>query len=154
MEAEERIIIYKKPFAILMVEDNVDHAELMLRCFEEHKVANKVFHVADGEAALHYLHGTDGFSDRTIHPLPNLILLDLRIPKIDGLQVLAQIKQDEALKHIPVVVLSSSDNEKDLLAAYNNYVNSYVVKPLDYDKFMRLMEELNFYWLGWNKVLS
>ncbi len=84
--------------------------------------------------------------------MPSLILLDLRIPKIDGLQVLTQIKQNEDLKQIPVVVLTSSENEKDLLAAYHNYVNSYVVKPLNYAKFTKLMEELNFYWLGWNKV--
>lgn len=143
----------KGPIIILMVEDNVDHAELILRCFEENKIVNQVVHVTDGEAALHYLYGEDEFKDRKKYPLPNLMLLDLRIPKIDGLQVLEQMKQDENLKHIPVVVLSSSENEKDLLTAYKNYVNSYVVKPLDYDKFMGLMEELNFYWLGWNKTL-
>lgn len=140
-----------EPIVILMVEDNVDHAELILRCFEEHRIANRIVHVTDGEAALNYLQGEGEYSDRTANPLPSVILLDLRIPKVDGLQVLTQIKHDEELKHIPVVVLSSSENEKDILTAYKNYVNSYVVKPLDYDKFIRLMEELNFYWLGWNK---
>lgn len=140
-----------EPIVILMVEDNVDHAELILRCFEEHRIANRIVHVTDGEAALNYLQGEGEYSDRAANPLPSVILLDLRIPKVDGLQVLTQIKHDEELKHIPVVVLSSSENEKDILTAYKNYVNSYVVKPLDYDKFIRLMEELNFYWLGWNK---
>jgi CheY-like chemotaxis protein len=141
-----------EPIIILMVEDNLDHAELILRCFEEHRFVNKVFHVTNGEAALSYVQGTGEYDDRIKYPLPNLILLDLRIPKIDGLEVLSKIKQDENLKHIPVVILTSSENEKDLLAAYNSYVNSYVVKPLDYNKFMQLMKELNFYWLGWNKI--
>lgn len=144
----------KEPVGILMVEDNMDHAELILRCFEDNEIANRVFHVTDGEAALHYLYGTHNFEDREQYPLPKLILLDLRIPKIDGLQVLAQIKQAEDLKHIPVVVLSSSENEQDILTAYQNYVNSYVVKPLDYNKFMDLIQELNLYWLGWNKTLQ
>ncbi len=137
---------------ILLVEDNADHAELIMRCFEEHRVANRVYHLSDGETALHYLTGVAAYADRTQYPLPHLILLDLRIPKIDGLQVLTRIKKDDQLRQIPVVVLSSSENEKDLLTAYENYVNSYVVKPLDFQKFMQLMEELNFYWLGWNKV--
>jgi len=137
---------------ILIVEDNVDHAELILRCLEEQEASTQVFHVSDGEAALRYLYGTHQFEDRKRYPLPHLILLDLRIPKIDGLQVLTQIKQDEGLKHIPVVVLSSSDNEKDLLVAYKNYVNSYLVKPLDYESFMSLMEEINLYWLNCNKA--
>lgn len=141
-----------EPIIILMIEDNVDHAELILRCFEENHFANKIFHVTDGEAALHYLHGTGDFTDRGRYPLPNLILLDLRIPKIDGVEVLTQIKHDVKLKYIPVVILTSSESEKDLLAAYDNFVNSYVVKPLDYDKFIQLMKELKFYWLGWNKV--
>ena len=140
------------PLVILLVEDNTDHAELIMRCFEEHRVANRVYHLSDGEIALHYLTGVADYADRTKYPLPHLILLDLRIPKIDGLQVLTQIKKDDLLRQIPVVVLSSSENEKDLLTAYENYVNSYVVKPLDFQKFMQLMEELNFYWLGWNKV--
>jgi len=137
---------------ILMVEDNVDHAELILRCFEENSFFNKVFHVADGETALNYIYGAAGFKDRMRYPLPNLILLDLHIPKIDGLQVLKQIKQDQNLRHIPVVILTSSESEKDLLAAYNSFVNSYVVKPLDYDKFLQLVKELKFYWLDWNKI--
>lgn len=141
-----------EPLVILLVEDNMDHAELILRCFEENRISNRVVHVTDGEAALNYLYGVDQFADRIEHPLPNLILLDLRLPKIDGLQVLLRVKQHERLKHIPVVVLSSSESEKDMIAAYDSYVNSYVIKPLDYERFISLMKELNFYWIGWNKV--
>src|SRR3974390_1125754 len=100
---------------VLMIEDNEDHAELILRCFEEHRVANKVFHVSDGEAALNYLKGINGYENRSVYPLPNLILLVLRIPKIDGLEVLLSVKKDSSLKHIPIVVLTSSENEKDML---------------------------------------
>ncbi|SHK06264.1 response regulator [Propionispora hippei] len=141
-----------EPLVILLVEDNLDHAELILRCFEENRISNRVLHVTDGEAALNYLYGVEQFANRSEHPLPNLILLDLRLPKIDGLQVLLKIKQHERLKHIPVVVLSSSESEKDMIAAYDSYVNSYVIKPLDYERFISLMKELNFYWIGWNKV--
>ncbi|SEP47878.1 response regulator [Propionispora vibrioides] len=141
-----------EPLVILLVEDNMDHAELILRCFEENRISNRVLHVTDGEAALNYLYGVEQFANRSEHPLPNLLLLDLRLPKIDGLQVLLRIKQHERLKHIPVVVLSSSESEKDMIAAYDSYVNSYVIKPLDYERFISLMKELNFYWIGWNKV--
>ena len=81
-------------------------------------------------------------------------MLDLRIPKIDGLEVLTTLKKEESLKHIPVVVLTSSSNDKDIAKAYQNYVNSYLVKPLDFDKFVKLMDELGFYWLCWNKSVK
>lgn len=138
--------------SILLVEDNIDHAELVMRCFEDHRIANKIHHVSDGALAIEYLMGKNQYADREKYPIPNLILLDLRLPKVDGLEVLTRIKATETLKHIPVVILTSSDNEKDLVKAYNYYVNSYLVKPLDYDKFTELMEELGFYWLGWNKA--
>lgn len=136
---------------ILLVEDNDDHAELVMRSFEEHRVANRIIRVSDGEAAINYLLRKGDFSDREKNPLPNLILLDLRLPKIDGLEVLAEIKTSEELRKIPVVVLTSSEAEKDITKSYSNYVNSYLVKPLDFDKFTTMMNELGFYWLGWNK---
>ena len=141
-----------EPLVILLVEDNMDHAELFLRCFEENRISNRVLHVTDGEAALNYLYGVEQSANRSEHPLPNLLLHDLRLPKIDGVHVLLRIKQHERLKHIPVVVLSSSESEKDMIAAYDSYVNSYVIKPLEYERFISLMKELNFYWIGWNKV--
>ncbi len=136
---------------ILLVEDNDDHAELVMRSFEEHRVANRIIRVSDGEAAINYLFRKGDFSDPEKNPLPNLILLDLRLPKIDGLEVLTEIKTSEELRKIPVVVLTSSEAEKDITKSYSNYVNSYLVKPLDFDKFTTMMNELGFYWLGWNK---
>jgi len=140
-----------EPIKILLIEDNIDHAELVIRCFEKHRIMNSIYHVNDGEKAIDYLFGKNEFLNRAKFPIPNLILLDLRIPKIDGLEILTQIKSNDELKFIPVVVLSSSENEKDIHTAYSQYVNSYLVKPLDFDKFSSMMEELGFYWLGWNK---
>ncbi|MEQ8223944.1 MAG: response regulator [Candidatus Eremiobacterota bacterium] len=136
---------------ILLVEDNDDHAELVMRSFDEHRVANRIIRVADGEAAINYLFREGEFSHVRGESLPNLILLDLRLPKIDGLEVLTKIKTSEELRKIPVVVLTSSEAEKDITKSYSNYVNSYLVKPLDFDKFTKMMNELGFYWLGWNK---
>jgi len=136
---------------ILLIEDNADHAELVKRCFEQHKILNTVRHVSDGESALFYLFGMNEYCNREEYPLPDFILLDLRIPKIDGLELLVKIKEEPALRHIPVVVLTSSSNEKDIAKAYENYVNSYLVKPLDFQKLSTLITELGFYWLCWNK---
>lgn len=135
---------------ILIIEDNEDHAELIMRCFEEHQITNKAFHVADGEKALDFVFGRGEYQDRTKYPVPNLILLDLRIPKLDGLEVLKQVKRDERTKYIPVVILTSSSNEKDLLSAYDSYVNSYLVKPLTYEKYLKLINDLGQYWLEIN----
>ena len=135
---------------ILLIEDNDDHAELVSRCFEDHHVANRFIRVSDGEAALAYLFRRAPFADDEQFPLPNLILLDLRLPKVDGLDVLIQIKSSDALRQIPVVILTSSEAEKDIVKAYQHYVNSYLVKPLDFDKFKALMDDLGFYWLCWN----
>jgi len=137
------------PLNILLVEDNEDHAELVKRNFEQQRVANKITHLYNGEEALDYLFRRGAYEDSE-HPVPNLILLDLRLPKIDGLSVLQQIKQSEDLRVIPTVVLTSSESDRDILSAYRNHVNSFLVKPLDFDKFSELMRELGMYWLGWN----
>jgi CheY-like chemotaxis protein len=138
---------------ILLVEDNPDHTELIQRIFREHRVANTIHHVPDGEAALDYLfrRGDVARADPKKNPRPHVILLDLRLPKVDGLEVLKAIKADEDLRRIPVVILTSSEAEKDLVRAYDYNVNSYLVKPLDFDKFTKLMDDLGFYWLGWNR---
>jgi len=136
--------------SILLIEDNFDHAEIIKRCFESHRIENKITHLSDGEQAVNFLFRQKSFAEKE-YTLPNLILLDLRLPKIDGLEVLTKVKQEESLKSIPVVILTSSENENDINSAYKNYVNSYMVKPLDFEKFNRLMQELGFYWLGWNK---
>ena len=138
-----------EPLVILLVEDNPDHAELVMRSFSEHRVANRIIHVTNGEQALNYLFKRNEFSNCDT-PKPNLILLDLRLPKVDGLEVLEEIKNSEEIKRIPVVVLTSSEAEKDIARAYDNHVNSFLVKPLDFDKFTQMMNELGFYWLGWN----
>jgi CheY-like chemotaxis protein len=138
------------PSVILLVEDNPDHTELMMRNLESERVANDVRHVADGQAALDYLFRRREYADPEQSPRPDVVLLDLRLPKIDGLQVLKEIKASEELRSIPVVVLTTSKAEHDLAKAYEHYVNSYVVKPLDFAKFSRLMNDLGFYWLAWN----
>ncbi len=134
--------------SILLIEDNEDHAELVVRSFEDNAVANKIKHLKDGEEAYKYLFENEDMNDP--QKLPNLVLLDLRLPKIDGMEILKRIKTSEKLKNIPVVVLTSSHAEKDLVSAYSNYANSYLVKPLDFTKFTQLMKDLGFYWLGWN----
>jgi len=139
-----------EPLTILLVEDNPAHAELVIRSFENQRVANKIFHVWDGEEALDYLLRRGKYTDPEKSPRPNVVLLDLRLPKVDGLEVLREIKSVEGLKRIPVVVLTTSQAEIDASRAYDCHANSYLIKPLDFDLFTKLMEELGFYWLGWN----
>jgi len=140
-----------KPLTILLVEDNPDHAELVKRNLEEFQVANHIFHVEDGEAALDYVYRRSTYSDQKKFSRPDLILLDLRLPRIDGLEVLKQIKRDLTLQAIPVVVLTTSDAEKDLAQAYEYHANSYVTKPVNFENFSRLLRDLGYYWLAWNK---
>ena len=136
-------------FTILLVEDNPAHAELVMRSFENHRVANHIVHLSDGEAALEYLFKRGSFAKETA-PRPHVILLDLRLPRVDGLDVLKEIKASEDLRSIPVVVLTTSEAERDVAKAYEQHANSFVVKPLDFSLFTELMKELGFYWLGWN----
>ncbi len=139
-----------EPLNILLVEDNEDHAELVQRSFEENRVANQIYWVKDGEEALDYLFHRGAYTDKANSPCPNLILLDLRLPKVDGIEVLQTIKSDQKLKLIPVVVLTSSESELDVCKVYDSHANSYLVKPIDFEKFTTLMHDLGFYWLGWN----
>lgn len=139
-----------KPLTILFVEDNPDHAELVMRSLEDHQVANRIFHVADGEAALDYLFRRGEFADPASSPRPHVILLDLRLPKVDGLQVLEEMKRTEDLERIPVVVLTTSHADQDVGRAYEHHVNSYLVKPLDFERFSKMIDDLGFYWLRWN----
>ncbi len=137
---------------ILLVEDNPAHAELVKRSFQEHPVDYQIIHLPDGEEALEYLFQRGDYADKRKHPRPHIILLDLRLPCLDGLDVLRQIKtaDEEALRQIPVVVLTTSEAEQDLTQAYNRHVNSYVVKPLNFEGFTALMDDLGFYWQQWN----
>ena len=139
-----------EPILVMLVEDNIDHAELVLRTLEEHRIANKVRHFLDGQSALDYLYRRGEFSQSLDTERPHVILLDLRLPRVDGMEVLKTIKEDADLKSIPVVVLTTSEAEKDVAKAYYNHANSYLVKPVGFEDFRKLMDDLGFYWLGWN----
>jgi CheY-like chemotaxis protein len=134
---------------ILLVEDDETHAMLIIRSFESMRI-EKIFWVCDGEEAMDYLLHREAFADRKKSPRPDLILLDLKIPKLDGHEVLRRIKNLDELKAIPVVVLTTSHNERDLRKAYQNHANSYLVKPLGIDQFFRLTQHLSLHWLEWN----
>ncbi|MBN2296426.1 MAG: response regulator [Pirellulales bacterium] len=149
-ESIERTII-GKPLIILHVEDNNDHADLVARTLTNHCVANKIKLVCDGQAALDYLFRRGEFTDPVKNPRPTLVLLDLRLPKIDGLDVLSIIKTTDELSSIPVVVLTSSEAEIDLVRAYKYHANSYLVKPVGFEEFSHMMGQLGFYWLCWNR---
>ncbi|MFK5949964.1 MAG: response regulator [Methylococcales bacterium] len=140
-----------KPITILLVEDEEAHAVIVKRNLQDFKLANKIYHVKDGQAALDYLYRLNIYSKSLSSPKPELILLDLRLPKIDGLEVLKTIKTDPELVRIPVVIMTTSSAEKDITQAYDNYANSYLVKPLDLQQFMPMLENLGFYWLLWNQ---
>jgi len=138
------------PIPVMLVEDNADHAELVIRTLQEHRIANKVCHFLDGQSALDYLFQRGEYSDHPGARRPHLILLDLRLPGVDGIDVLKALKEDDDLRTIPVVVLSTSDAEKDVARAYHNHANSYLVKPVGFEEFRKLMDDLGSYWLGWN----
>lgn len=135
---------------ILLVEDNEDHAEIVMRSFKAHQMAPPIHHVTDGETALDYLLRRGKYCDPEQSPRPSLILLDLRLPKVDGLEVLKEIKQTDELRGIPVVILTSSQAGNDVKMACDYHANSYVVKPLEFGKFTDLVRDLGSYWLGWN----
>jgi CheY-like chemotaxis protein len=135
---------------ILLVEDNPAHAELIMRSLEEQVIPTDIYHVSDGEKALDYLFQRKPYDDQIAHPRPHIVLLDIRMPKVDGIEVLKEIKFSEELKHIPVIILTTSEAEKDVRRAYKYYANSYLVKPVDFDKFLQLMAEIGSYWLNWN----
>jgi CheY-like chemotaxis protein len=148
MDREEKTS--EEPFVILLVEDNPAHAELVKRALEGHPVANRIIHLTDGEAALDFLFRRGVFADPEKSPRPHVVLLDLRLPRIDGLEVLREIRTSAELEKLPVVILTTSEAEIDAARAYEYHANSFLVKPLDFDKFIRLMEDLGFYWLKWN----
>jgi CheY-like chemotaxis protein len=137
------------PVLVMLVEDNLDHAELVMRTLADHRVANRIIHFTDGQSALDYLFRRGEYADPP-GARPHVILLDLRLPRVDGIQVLQVIKEAPELRQIPVVVLTTSEAEKDIARAYYNHANSYLVKPVGYEEFVKLMQDLGFYWLSWN----
>jgi CheY-like chemotaxis protein len=136
--------------SILLAEDNPNDVELTLAAFSEHNLANEVFVVSDGEEALDYLFRRGRFKDRP-NGNPAVILLDLKMPKVDGLEVLRIIKQDEKLKNIPVVMLTSSREEPDLVRSYQFGVNAYVVKPVGFQSFMDAVKQIGVFWALFNE---
>lgn len=132
---------------ILIVEDNPNDAEMALRALRKNNIANHVLVVTDGEEALDFIFGKGNFTSRQVSARPKLILLDLKLPKIDGLEVLKEIKNNPVTKIIPVVMLTSSKEETDIVKSYELGVNSYIVKPVNFDKFVEAVRELGFYWL-------
>jgi len=140
-----------EPIVILLVEDDPAHAEIVRRNFANSRLANRLICVSDGQAALDYLYRRGEYQDPSQSPRPSLILLDLRLPKIDGLEVLKTIKADANFGQIPVVVLTTSSAESDMVKAYENHANSYLVKPVDFPQFLKLMDTLGYYWLAWNQ---
>lgn len=136
---------------ILLVEDDLSHAEITKRNLERFRVANRLVHVCDGQDALDYLRGEGRYTDPASRERPHLVLLDLRLPRVDGLEVLRQMKADPDLRAIPVVILTTSSAERDVMEGYNHHASSYLVKPVDFEQFTRLMDALGFYWLAWNR---
>lgn len=132
---------------ILLVEDNPDDAELTLRVLRERKLANRVVWVRNGAEALDFVFRRGTYAGRRAQENPRLILLDLNLPKVSGIEVLAQIKSDPATRKLPVVVLSSSTRDKDVIDSYKLGVNSYVSKPVQFEEFARVVGELGMYWL-------
>lgn len=136
---------------ILLVEDNPHDVELTLRALRKHNLANKVYVVRDGAEALDFIFGTGAYTERQVTDRPRVIFLDLKLPKVDGLEVLRAIRSDDRTKTIPVVVMTSSREEQDIVESYRLGVNSYVVKPVDFEKFVQAVAELGFYWLLLNE---
>jgi len=139
---------------LLLVEDDLGHAKLVLNTLKKHKIPNRVIHLSDGAEALDYLKNNGNFKNKKEYPLPGLILLDLRLPKVDGLEVLKLIKKDKILHKIPVIILTTSDAEDDINKAYEHNINSYLVKPLDFDEFKEMLNDFGLYWFLWNKQIQ
>ncbi len=144
----------EKPVEILLVEDNSYDEELTLYALKKYNLANTIKVVRDGAEALDFIFCTGDYAHRSIEDRPHLILLDLKLPKVDGLQVLKRLKSDPHTQNIPVVMLTSSYEERDVTESYRLGVNSYIVKPVDFEQFSSAIQQVGFYWLLLNRPPS
>ena len=139
---------------VLLVEDNPYDAEMTIRALKKINIGNNLFHVKDGAEALDFIFARGDFAERTSGNKPKVILLDIKMPKVDGIEVLRQIKADPQTKNIPVVIMTSSKEEQDMITSYDLGVNSYVVKPVNFESFAKAVSELGMYWLLINQPLQ
>ena len=137
---------------VLLVEDNADDVELTLRSFQKHNLCHKIIVTRNGEEALNYLFARGTFERRDPAESPALVLLDLKLPKVDGLEILRRVKADERTKMIPVVVMTSSKEDRDLVESYKLGVNSYIAKPVEFEKFLEAVQQFGLYWLLVNRI--
>lgn len=141
-----------KTVEILLVEDNDHDAEMTLRALKKNNISNKVTRLKDGEEALEFLFGTGEFEGRSIHNHPKVILLDLKMPKVDGLEVLKAVRSNKDTEKIPIVMLTSSREERDVVEGYKLGVNSFIVKPVEYNSFMKAVKDIGIYWVILNEL--
>lgn len=136
---------------ILLVEDNMSDAEMTIRALKKNNLSNRILHLKDGAEALDFIFAEGNYSNRKIENIPKVILLDLKMPKVNGIQVLQRIKADERTKKIPIVVLTSSKEDPDIKECYSLGVNSYVVKPVQFEQFVKTISDLGLYWMILNQ---
>jgi two-component system response regulator len=143
--------MHAKPVEILLVEDDPNDVELALLALKKHNLANSIHVVRDGAEALEFIFGTGRYAERSVNETPRVILLDLKLPLVDGKEVLRRIRADERTRHVPVVVLTSSREERDIFETYDLGVNSYITKPVNFDQFTEAVHTLGMYWLLLNQ---
>lgn len=141
-----------KTVEILLVEDNDNDAEMALRALKKNNISNKITRLKDGEEALEFLFGTGKFEGRSIHNHPRVILLDLKMPKVDGLEVLKAVRSNKDTENIPIVMLTSSREERDVVEGYKLGVNSFIVKPVEFNSFMEAVKDIGIYWVILNEL--
>ena len=151
MTNQQSVVSNSQSKVVLLVEDNPDDVELTLRAFKKYNIMNEVVVASDGAEALDYLFCTGRYASRDTNNLPEIVLLDLKLPKVDGLEVLQRLRADERTKHLPVVILTSSNEERDLINGYKLGANSYVQKLVEFTQFSEAVGRLGIYWLLLNK---
>jgi two-component system response regulator len=141
----------KNEVEILLIEDNMSDAELTIRALKKHNLVNKLIHLKDGAEALDFIFAEGEFTERNIQNTPKVILLDLKMPKVNGIEVLKKLKADERFQSIPIVILTSSKEDPDVKTCYELGANSYIVKPVKFEEFLKAVSELGFYWMVLNQ---